>query len=116
MHPIKFIENRFQELRMKEHEEEKRNEYSIARDSEVLALQGLLKFFRVTLKWLMLPKVVLDYMLVVGGLKKRPRPVMIEKMKADIEAQAIAKKMAEEAAGNVKTLPQASVQPCESPA
>lgn len=83
MNLVKFIDNRFQELRLKEQEETKKNAYSVTRDSEVMALQAVLKAFRTLTKWVMIPKVLGHYIIAKLGLVPLPRAVLLEKLEEE---------------------------------
>lgn len=82
-----FIENRYQELRLEQDLQSKRQEYSLANSSETLALMSVLNFARTVAKWAMVPKVLLDYFLVTTGLLKAPTPVLTEMLKKQIAEQ-----------------------------
>lgn len=85
MELVKFIDCKFQELRLAEADETKKNEYSVTREAETLALQSVLKAVRTVAKWVMIPKVLGNWLCVCLGIAEAPRPVLLEKMKADIE-------------------------------
>jgi hypothetical protein len=80
MNLVEFIDCKFQELRLAEQADTKANKYSILRDSETLALQAVLKAFRVVTKWVFIPKVLVHYVLAVTGAVKRPEPVLLRKL------------------------------------
>lgn len=90
MNFVTFIENRYQELTLKNQV----NPYSAVVDSEVKAIHALLNGYRRVLKWLLIPKSLGQYFCVCLGFIKPPEPVMINKAKADRDA---AEKKAEEA-------------------
>jgi len=92
LHIVKFIDNRFQELRLAEAAESQNQTYSITRDSETLALQSVLKALRVITKWAYIPKVLAHYALTLLKLLPDPQPVMLEKIKKDQESQKLATK------------------------
>jgi hypothetical protein len=94
MNLVKFIDNRFQELRVKEEEETKKQAYSITRDSEVLALQSILKWFRAGMQFAMISKVLGHYVAVLCGWAEKPRPVLLDKLKAQIEKEKAEKESA----------------------
>lgn len=87
MNLVKFIDNRFQELRMVEQEQDARKEYSLIRDSEVLALKAVLQTWRVIFKYLMIPKILLHYFGCSLGFIKKPEPVLLQKMEAQRDAE-----------------------------
>lgn len=91
MRLVKFIDNRFQELRLLEQADETKAEYSIYRDSETLALQSVLKMLRTTTKWLLIPKVLIHYICVLLGISRAPEPVLINKVKEDIKKEQATK-------------------------
>lgn len=101
---VKFVDNRFQEIRADQVVDEKKAEYSIARDSETLALQTLLTFLRWTLKWVYVPKVLFDYFLVELDLKKEPQAVLLNRIKADVEKEKQAKAATLAANANVSPI------------
>lgn len=83
MNLTKFIDNRFQELRVQEQKEDIRKEYCLPRDAEVLALKWVLESYRGLLKWLMVPKVFAQFVWMKTGIGREPRPVLIEQLEAD---------------------------------
>lgn len=89
MNLITYIENRFQECTFKS---QITTEYDIGNDAEIKALHQVLTTYRVVLKWLLVPMVFLDWALVLVGYHAAPKPILVDKMKADKAAQD--KKMA----------------------
>jgi len=93
---VTFIENRFQELRLAEDADSKRQAYSILRSSETLACQWILKVLRNMAQVLMVPKVIVQYVLVCARLLPEPQPVLLNMLKEqkaeaeqkDLEAKA----------------------------
>lgn len=83
MNLVKFIDNRFQELRLQEEQENLRKEYCLPRDAEVLALQWMLATYRVLFKWIMVPKVFAAFFWMKTGMGREPQPVILDKIKAD---------------------------------
>lgn len=81
---VKFIDNRFQELRLAEQEADKRREFSLLRESETHALHTLRHIVGTIMKWVMVPVVLTRYTLVLMHVVERPEPVlinMLEEMK-----------------------------------
>lgn len=91
MNLVKFIDNRFQELRIEEQKEDTKKEYSIHRDSETLALQSILKFWRTLLKWAYIPVVWIHYASVLMKFSPEPQPVLVELLKKNQEKDLKAK-------------------------
>ena len=79
MHIVKFCEYRYQELALKSQSEK---EYDCATDAETKAVHFVLNSYRTALKWLMVPKSLLDYALVQLGEKPEPRPAFLDKLAA----------------------------------
>lgn len=91
---VRFLENHFQELRLKEGMVAF-DSYDVGLDAEIKATHGILSSFRTACKWVMLPKILFYYLLVQLRLKKEPRPVLMEKMKEQKEAEKLAKEVAD---------------------
>jgi hypothetical protein len=83
MNFVKFIDNRFQECRLTQSTDEMRKEYTVAVDAEAQALSTVLNGYRSLIKWLMVPKVLVHFILVKAGILGAPRPVLIDKLEAD---------------------------------
>jgi hypothetical protein len=94
----KYIDNRFQEVKVLEEAMTGKNPeaFPIAYDAEQKALHAVLTWYRGLLKWCLVPKVFFGYALVCLGLREKPTAPLIERMKA-----LKAKQDAEKAAGNV---------------
>ncbi len=104
MNFVKFVENRYQELAFESEIEKKGEEFSVLVDSEKKALHWALTFYRESVKWIMIPKVLFHFFAVKLGFESEPEPKMINKLKKDKEDALKAKKEAEEAA-NVSSIP-----------
>ncbi len=89
MNLVEFCENRFQELRC---ETELTDHFNARADSELKAVHSILGMYRIALKWAMVPKCLLDFLLVKMCWRDAPEPVIMNKIKAD----QLAKKVAEE--------------------
>ncbi len=90
---VKFCENRYQELKL---QTDSSNEYDALADAQIKALTALLHIYRITLKWVLVPKCLLDYFLVNLHLKDEPVAVIMEKMKADQLAKKVADQLLSE--------------------
>lgn len=88
MNFVTFIENRYQELTLKNQS----NPYSAKTDSEIKALHSILNIYRTLLKWFLMPKCLLEYFCVCLGFCNEPEPVLINKVKADQEKELQAQK------------------------
>ena len=93
MNFVTFIENRYQELTLKN----QTSTYSAATDSEIKALHALLTAYRTILKWLLIPKCLVVYLCVLLGFVNEPIPVLVNKAKADKAAEEKAKEEIEKA-------------------
>lgn len=91
MNFIQFIENRHQELTYEV--QTNKDAFEVVKDAEIKAAHQLLSFYRIALKWLLVPKVMMNFIQVKLGWKEPPQPVMINKMKAEKLAQEVAEKM-----------------------
>lgn len=86
MNLVTFIDYRVQESR----EEQTGKKYSIIVDSETQALGAVLVGFRFALKWIMVPKVIIHYLIVCTGLLHAPVP-MFEKKKEEERGKTLQK-------------------------
>lgn len=89
MNLIKFIENRYQELNLEN--EGHKDAFNVRIDSEMKAAHQILSSYRWIMKWVMMPKVMIDFMLVKFKLQKEPEPVMLNRMKQQKEEEMILK-------------------------
>lgn len=87
----KFAENRYQELNM---ELQTSAEYDARVDCETKAVQQLLTWYRNLYRWILIPKVLWDYFSCTYGFSDEPKPVILNKMRAEKEAAEKAKKEA----------------------
>lgn len=78
----KFCEYRYQELTLKSKESD---EYDCTTDCEIKAVHQLLSNYRTVLKYLLMPKALFDYLLVILKLKVAPEPVLLNKIKREKE-------------------------------
>lgn len=84
MNFVQFIDNRFQELTLKT--QTKTESFDAMTDSEIKALHQILSCYRTVLKYLLWPKCLSEYLLVCLKLRKKPEPVLSNKMKAEQQA------------------------------
>lgn len=94
MNFTKFIDCRFQELRL---ETEGKDEFDAVKDSELKAVHQLLTYYRSCLKWLFMPKVMMDFISVKLGIKSPPQPVLVNMIKEQKEREAEALRLKKEA-------------------
>ena len=88
MQLAKFIDNRFQEIRIAEFEAEKARAFSFTREAEMVALHDLRLIIKTLLKWLLIPRLLFIYFGVCIGIFRAPEPVLVallEKQKAEDE-------------------------------
>jgi len=100
MNLVKFLENRYQELTF---ETQTTDVFMVTKDAEIKAAHQILTTYRVFLKWVLIPKVLLNFIQVKLGFSDEPQPVLLNKIKADKEAKEAAEKMLKEAA-NISTI------------
>lgn len=86
MNLVRFIENRYQELTLENNEQHK-DAFNIRIDSEIKAAHEILTAYRWAMKWVLIPKIFLDFTLMKLKLKKEPEPVILNKMKAERESK-----------------------------
>lgn len=103
MNLVRFCENRFQEIQMETNESK---EYDAKGEAEIKAIQAILNFYRTSLKWLLVPKCLYDFIQVKLGWSLEPQPVLMNKLKEQKEKAA-----AEAKKHNVTPIEQAKV--CE---
>lgn len=84
MNFIRFLENRFQELRL---ESDKVLAFDLKVDSEIKAVHEVLEKTRIIAKTLFIPKVLFEYFLVQIGKKPEPKPVITDMIKAQQDAE-----------------------------
>jgi hypothetical protein len=89
----KFIDHRFQELRL---ETEGKMEFNAVKDSELKAVHALLNYYRTFLKFLFIPKILCHFFLVKLKLVKEPKPVLMILLKQQKDAEEAAKSIMEE--------------------
>jgi hypothetical protein len=86
---IKFLENRYQELRLESDTD--KDAFNLRIEAEIKAVHEVLTLFRNTAIQCMKPKVLWDYCLVQLKKKREPEPVllnMIRKQKEEEELKA----------------------------
>jgi hypothetical protein len=92
MNFVRFIENRFQEVRLSQDKLEKEKAYSVTCAAESLALTTVLNGYRTLMKWVMIPKVFGHFACVLLGLAKEPEPVILrlveQQQRKDLEKKA----------------------------
>lgn len=81
---VEFLENRFQEVQF---ENESKNAFNLLLDSEVKAIHEILTRTRELAKLALIPKVLLDYVLVSLGKRKEPEPVLLNRLKEQREKE-----------------------------
>lgn len=111
MNLVKFVDNRFQELRVQEQEEDARKEYCLPRDAEVQALQWILSTYRTLVKWLMVPKVLFNFAWMKTGIGREPQPVLIRKMEAERQKDVNKKAQKLGMMEKIKAVPSTGEQP-----
>jgi hypothetical protein len=105
MNFVRFLENRFQELTVEN--EKFKDAFNVGIDSEIKATHDLLTTYRTVVKWVMMPKVIVDFILVKLGLKIEPQPVLLNRMKETREAKKAADAiLAESKVTPIKSEPQ----------
>jgi hypothetical protein len=92
MNLVKFCENRFQELTLKE---QTAKTYDCHSDAESKAVQAILTYYREALRLAYIPKALFHFASVNLKLKPEPKPVILDKMKKDKEKAEKAKKEAD---------------------
>lgn len=78
MNLVQFIENRFQELTV-----ELQVKYVASKDAELKALHAVMNAYRTVLKWLKIPQVLFDFMLVRLEFAPEPKAPLLEKLKRE---------------------------------
>lgn len=103
-----YLENRFQEAKLREHENEQaKRPYSIWIDSEMKAVFGVMSVLRFIYKWLQVPLVFLGFFAVKLHIARAPEPAMTKLIQKQVEADKIAKAMNEKLAKEVvETMPE----------
>jgi hypothetical protein len=81
---VKFIENRYQELKLEE--QTNKDSFSVRIDSEMKAAHEILSFYRWIAKWALIPKVICHWIAVNMKMKLEPIPVITNKLKEQQEA------------------------------
>ncbi len=89
MNLVNYIDNRFQEVNLAKTELGAQLKYDLAHDAEINALQKCLTGVRWLRTWLWVPRVVINFTLVKLGVLNEPKPVMMDLMKAKVEAEKI---------------------------
>ena len=92
---VRFCENRFQEMKVKEATTESQEEgrIDVWADAEMKSLHFLLTFYRAVLKWIVTPKLLVMYALCTLGIIRKPEPVILNQIKAQREADKVTKAM-----------------------
>lgn len=85
---VQFIENRYQELKL---ETDLETKFNITSDSEMKAAHYILDRYRHAMTYVMVPKVIYDFVMVRLGKKKEPEPVILNMIKAQKEKEALEK-------------------------
>ena len=78
---FEFVDNRFQELTYSN-----QKKFNIYKDAEIKTLNQLLTFYRGTLRWILVPKVLLQYLAVNLALLPKPKTPLLDELKAKAEA------------------------------
>jgi hypothetical protein len=117
MNFVRFLENRFQELRYQQSVEELKDvAFNAPLDSELKATHNILNHYRTLLRWVFTPKILGHYVLVQLKLLPEPEPILLNKIKAQKEAEDAAK-AAVAASPNVTSLhPDVNHSPQQTPA
>jgi len=89
MNFAKYIDNRFQEVKVLEQAEQIKDieAFPIKYDAEIKALHMVLQSYRSALKWFYVPKVFIGFALVKCKLIKAPSSPLLDKIKADLEVK-----------------------------
>jgi hypothetical protein len=79
MNFVRFLENHFQELRYEQSKQEIKapNAFNVSLDSEIKSTHSILMGYRTLMKWLLVPKVLIHYLLAVLGIVHKPEPILI---------------------------------------
>lgn len=96
MNFVEYIENRYQELTLENQSKEKESRFDIRIDSEIKAAHEILTAYRWLMKWALMPKIFIGFLMVKLGYSEPPQPVILNKMKAErAKAQEAAKQKVE---------------------
>jgi hypothetical protein len=76
----KFCSNRYQELNLYRRTDPEA-EFDFIADSESKAAYAILNAYRNVLKWALMPKCLIDWLLVQLELKDEPRAVLVDQLK-----------------------------------
>lgn len=91
MNLVQFIENRYQELTLAC--QKNQDAFEILKDAEIKATHHILTAYRKGLTFLLIPKVLYNFLEVNMKWKPEPKPVLLNKLKKE--------KLAKEAAANM---------------
>lgn len=107
MNFAKFLDARFQECRIAEFNatKEDASNYPILIDAEIKSIHAILTGYRKFLKVLLMPKIFMDYALVLMHLRARPTTPLLDRLKEQkAEEEAAKQKELEKAARKVGML------------
>ena len=99
---VQFIENRYQELTLQSKEQKT---FDAMGDCEQKALHQLLNSYRMTLKWLLIPKCLYEFAAVNLGKRPAPEPVLTNLAKAQREKAQQAKESLEQEKTSLHAVP-----------
>lgn len=94
---IRFIENRYQETRLRQSELETKEKNTDWVDAEIKSLHNTLNFARGFLRWCHLPLIFARFFLVNIGLVRAPKPVLLDMLREQRAKEAEAKAEKEKA-------------------
>lgn len=118
MNLTRFIENRFQELRLQESQIEIKDpeQFPVVINSNIKAHHWVLSKYRHLLTCLLVPNVLFSFLMMKMGLRKKPTPVLLDLARKQKAAEAENKARAEISAGNISKLQPIETQATPSPA
>lgn len=81
MNLVRFIENRYQEVRYEYDVEEIKGNYLPWKDAEIKALHNVLTIYRAFMRLLLTPKIFFDFFLMKVSLRPEPIPILVNKIR-----------------------------------
>jgi hypothetical protein len=84
----KYIDNRFQEVSVLQQTTQIQDPdaFPVIEDAEIKALSMVLNSYRTFLKWLLIPKIILGFLLMKLHLTSKPGSPLLDKLKKDQQA------------------------------
>ena len=80
MNFVKYLENSFQEMTLKNQVDSKEN-FDVVTDASIKSIHMILEYYRTFIKWGLILPILLDYVAVNLDLIAPPKPVLMDKMK-----------------------------------